>query len=305
MLRFYIEVARTAFRRQLIYRWANIAGLLTNIVFGIIFSYVMIALYQVRSSAGGYDLNDAMRYVWLVQSMVMIVLTFGWYDLMLTIRSGEVVSDLSKPCDFYWYWFSREIGRSCYYLLYRGLPTYLAGMLLFRFGAPLTWQLWPLFLLSLSLGAMTGIAYRVLFNIAAFWLLEARAIGYARHRHRADLHRQLRPTAVFPRLAARHRRLAALQRPDERPGANLPGQADRHRSAARFPAPAWVADRLNALRPLRHSPGHPPRGCPGRLIVREGLHHEQVNCPEQPVERRSALSPPDRHADPISVAIQG
>lgn len=177
MLRFYIEVARTAFRRQLIYRWANIAGLLTNIVFGIIFSYVMIALYQVRSSAGGYDLNDAMRYVWLVQSMVMVVLTFGWYDLMLTIRSGEVVSDLSKPCDFYWYWCSREIGRSCYYLLYRGLPTYVAGMLLFRFGTPLTWQLWPLFLLSLSLGAMSGIAYRVLFNMAAFWLLEARAVG--------------------------------------------------------------------------------------------------------------------------------
>jgi ABC-2 type transport system permease protein len=177
MLRFYLEVARTAFRRQLIYRWANIAGLLTNIVFGAIFSYVMIALYQARSTAGGYDLNDALRYVWLVQSMVMIVLTFGWYDLMLTIRSGEVVSDLSKPCDFYWYWFSREVGRSCYYLLYRGLPTYLAGMLLFRFGAPLTWQSWPPFLLSLALGTMTGIAYRVLFNIAAFWLLEARAVG--------------------------------------------------------------------------------------------------------------------------------
>ncbi|HLL79414.1 MAG TPA: ABC-2 family transporter protein [Ktedonobacteraceae bacterium] len=177
MLRFYVEVARTAFRRQVVYRWANIAGLLTNIVFGMIFSYVMIALYSVRSSAGGYDLTDALRYVWLVQSMVMIVLTFGWYDLMLTIRSGEVVSDLSKPCDFYWYWFSREIGRSCYYLLYRGLPTYLAGMLLFQFGAPLDLRFWPIFLLSLALGTMTGIAYRILFNIAAFWILEARALG--------------------------------------------------------------------------------------------------------------------------------
>ena len=177
MLRFYIEVARTAFRRQLIYRWANIAGLITNIVFGIIFSYVMIALFQVRSMAGGYDLKDALRYVWLVQSLVMVVLTFGWYDLMLTIRSGEVVSDLSKPCDFYWYWFSREIGRSCYYVFYRALPTYLAGMLLFDFGAPLDWRLWLAFMLSLPVGAMIGIAYRFLFNIAAFWILEARALG--------------------------------------------------------------------------------------------------------------------------------
>jgi ABC-2 type transport system permease protein len=177
MLQFYVEVARTAFRRQLIYNWANLAGLLTNIVFGVIFSYVMIALFQAKHMAGGYDLNDALRYVWLVQSLVMIVLTFGWYDLMLTIRSGEIVSDLSKPCDFYWYWFSREIGRSVYYLLYRGLPTYLAGMLLFRFGAPLDWHSWLPFVLSLPVGAMIGIAYRVLFNLAAFWILEARAFG--------------------------------------------------------------------------------------------------------------------------------
>src|SRR5437773_12551225 len=97
MLRFYLEVARTAFRRQLIYRWANLAGLLTNIFFGSIFSYVVIALFAVRPHVVGYDVRDTLRYTWLVQSIVMIVLTFGWYDLMLTIRSGAVISDLSKP----------------------------------------------------------------------------------------------------------------------------------------------------------------------------------------------------------------
>src|SRR5438067_3384455 len=93
MLRFYIEVARTAFRRQLIYRWANLAGLLTNIFFGSIFSYVIIALFHTRPSVGQYDVQDTLRYTWLVQSMIMVVMTFGWYDLMLTIRSGTVISD--------------------------------------------------------------------------------------------------------------------------------------------------------------------------------------------------------------------
>jgi len=96
---------------------------------------------------------------------------------MLTIRSGEVVSDLSKPCDFYWYWFSREMGRSAYYLLFRGLPTYLAGMLLFGFGVPGEWKAWLAYAASLPLAAMLGIAYRFLFNIVAFWILEARAVG--------------------------------------------------------------------------------------------------------------------------------
>jgi ABC-2 type transport system permease protein len=177
MLRFYFEVARTAYRRQLIYRWANLAGLLTNIFFGAVLSYVMIALFHAKPVAAGYNVQDALRYIWLVQAMVMVVLTFGWYDLMLTIRSGEVVSDLSKPCDFYWYWFSREVGRSVYFLFFRGLPTYLAGMLLFSFGAPGDWTIWLAYAASLPLAAMIGIAYRFLFNILAFWVLEARAVG--------------------------------------------------------------------------------------------------------------------------------
>ncbi|GAC1627256.1 MAG: ABC-2 family transporter protein [Ktedonobacteraceae bacterium] len=177
MLRFYIAVARTAFRRQLIYRWANIAGLLTNIFFGAIFSYLIIALYHARPSAAGYNVHDTLRYTWLVQGMIMIVLPFGWYDVMLSIRSGDVISDLSKPYDYYWYWFSRELGRACYYTLFRGIPTYLAGMVLFGIDVPTNWHAWFIYILILPLSAMLGIAYRYLYNVVAFWITEARAVA--------------------------------------------------------------------------------------------------------------------------------
>lgn len=95
---------------------------------------------------------------------------------MQTIRTGDVVADLSKPCNFYWYWFSREIGSIVYYLLFRSIPTYLAGMLLFGLGIPQLWQSWTIFCLAFVGGAFIGIAYRILYNIAAFWILEARAM---------------------------------------------------------------------------------------------------------------------------------
>jgi ABC-2 type transport system permease protein len=177
MLRFYLEVARTAFQRQLVYRWANLAGLAANSFFGAIFSYVYIALFHARASAGTYQLHDTLRYVWLSQAMTMVVLTFGWYDLMLTIRSGEVVSDLSKPCDLYWYWFSREAGRSAYYMVFRGIPTYLLGMLFFGIGVLGDARLWLIYGLSLLLATALGISFRFLYNIAAFWIVEARAVG--------------------------------------------------------------------------------------------------------------------------------
>jgi ABC-2 type transport system permease protein len=176
-MRFYVEVARTGYRRLVVYRWANLAGLATNIFFGAIFCYVYIALFRARPSARGYDLRDTLRYLWLVQAMIMVVLRFSWYDLMLSIRSGEVVADLFKPCDFTWYWFSRELGASAYYFLFRGVPTYLAGMLLFGIGLPTSWVTWPPFLLSLALATGMGVAFRFLYNVIAFWVLEARAVG--------------------------------------------------------------------------------------------------------------------------------
>src|SRR5690349_14060631 len=105
MFRFYFEVARTMFRRQLIYQWSNLGGLFTNVFFGAIFSFVIIALYRLRSDVAGLNVLDTLRYTWLTQAMIMVILPFGWFDLMMTIRTGEVVTDLSKPCDFYWYWF--------------------------------------------------------------------------------------------------------------------------------------------------------------------------------------------------------
>ncbi|MBA2395866.1 MAG: ABC-2 family transporter protein [Ktedonobacteraceae bacterium] len=100
-----------------------------------------------------------------------------WLELMQTIRSGEVVADMSKPCDFYWYWFSREIGRDIYYLLFRCIPTYIIGMLLFGIGITTEWRAWLAYCLAFALGAMIGIAYRFLYNVIASWTIEARGIA--------------------------------------------------------------------------------------------------------------------------------
>jgi ABC-2 type transport system permease protein len=198
MPRFYLEVARTAFRRQLIYRWANLAGLAANAFFGVILSYVYLALYQTRASVAGFGALDTLRYLWMMQALTMVVLTFGWYDLLLTIRSGDVVADLSKPCDFFWYWFSREAGRSVYYVIFRGVPTYAIGAALFGLGLPGGPARWLAFGLSLLGGTALGITYRFLTNIAAFWLVEGRAAAGLLHTVALFCAGTYVPVAFFP-----------------------------------------------------------------------------------------------------------
>jgi ABC-2 type transport system permease protein len=181
MLRFYCEVARAAYRRQLMYRWANLAGLFTNVFFCIVISSVMIALYHARPAVSGYNLRDALSYTWIAEALVMVVMTFGWTDLMLTIRTGEVVTDLSKPCDFFLYWCSRELGRTLYYFLFRCLPVYLAGLLIYRVEYGAGWLIWPAFFGCLALGTLTGMCSAC----CSTWLLSgywrrARSLSWVR-----------------------------------------------------------------------------------------------------------------------------
>ncbi len=57
------------------------------------------------------------------------------------------------------------------------MPIYLAGALLFGLGVPGGLDHWLMYTVSLLLGAMLGIAYRYLYNVLAFWVIEARSLA--------------------------------------------------------------------------------------------------------------------------------
>ena len=51
----YVAIATRAFRRYSTYRAATLAGIFTNSVFGIIYSFAYLALWEANPDAGGYD----------------------------------------------------------------------------------------------------------------------------------------------------------------------------------------------------------------------------------------------------------
>ena len=122
--RAYVALARMAFQRQLAYRFANLSGLLTNGFFGLLRAYVLIALFGARHAerVAGYSIRDAITYTGLTQALIAYIALWGWWDLMRSIRTGEVASDLSRPLDFFWYWCAQDVGRAAAQLLVRGLP---------------------------------------------------------------------------------------------------------------------------------------------------------------------------------------
>lgn len=178
-MRLFYELARRSFRRWTAYRAATVSGIITNAFFGCIRAYIFIALYRAQGEVSGYDVKDAITFVWLGQGIIMMLYLWGWWEVADSIRTGSVVTDLARPYDYYAYWLARDMGRALYHTLFRGVTTFLLGALLFRVYVPETFAQWLLFLVSLVLAAVTSFAFRFILNVSAFWFLDIRGIGGA------------------------------------------------------------------------------------------------------------------------------
>lgn len=176
-MRVYQEIARRSFQMQLAYRTANLAGLTTNSFWGALRSFLFISLYGGAGAQAGWTAQDAVTYVWLTQAMIMPVYFWAWWEIALTIRSGDIVTDLAKPIDYYGLWLSRDAGRAVYHLIFRFAPTLLVGVLLFAVPLPVDPARWLAFATSLVLAIWLSFGLRFLYNLAAFWLLDYRGVG--------------------------------------------------------------------------------------------------------------------------------
>ena len=176
-MRLYWEIARRGYGRYAAYPAATVAGIFTNTIFGFLQAYILLALYENRTEIGGYEPTDAVTYVWFAQAMLMTVYAFGWFEVALRIRSGDVATDLARPLDPLRYWLAFDLGRALYHLVFRGIPPFLLGMLVFEIRLPESPATWLWLAVSLTLAVVVSFAYRFLYNLAAFWLLDYRGIG--------------------------------------------------------------------------------------------------------------------------------
>ncbi|MGW7691939.1 ABC transporter permease [Streptomyces asiaticus] len=179
-MRLYAAVAVSGFKRYATYRVATVAGVFTNTVFGFILAYTYTALWDERPHLGGYDLAQALTFVWLGQALLAAVALMGGgfqEELQERIRSGDIAVDLYRPVDLQMWWLATELGRALFQLLGRGVVPMAVGALVFELrlpASPLTW-LW--FLLAVALAVCVGFAVRYLVSLASFWLLDGTGLA--------------------------------------------------------------------------------------------------------------------------------
>lgn len=170
----YPQLIRAGYRRYAGYRQAALAGLFTNLVFGLLRAAVLAAVLAERGTVAGYDLATATTYVWLGQGLLAVVLLWGNTEFSDRVRSGDIVVDLGRPWDLQTAQLATDLGRAGAAVGIRLLPPIAVGALFF----PFRWPAWPLtwlvFALSVLLGVVVSFAIRFLLSCTAFWLLDAR-----------------------------------------------------------------------------------------------------------------------------------
>jgi len=173
-VRLYVEVARSTFRRVTTYRGATFAGVVTNTVFGFILAYVLLAVFNQRGTVGSFDATDAVTYVFVTQALLMVVGVFGNLEMAERIRTGDVAVDLCRPYDFQGWWLAVHYGKAPFYFVFRGLPPFLLGALVFSFRLPPNVPTFVAFLVSTAIAVGVAGAYGFILQSFAFWILDVR-----------------------------------------------------------------------------------------------------------------------------------
>jgi ABC-2 type transport system permease protein len=165
------------FRRWSAYRAAAAAGAITNTVFGLIKTSILIAaIDSAGGSIAGYDARTASTYAWLTQALLAPINVFMWNELANRVRTGDVAVDLARPVDLQLGYLAADLGRAAFLLVPRGAPPLIAGALTFGLAMPNTAAPYLLGAVSLVVAVTISFACRYAMNLLAFWVVDVRGL---------------------------------------------------------------------------------------------------------------------------------
>ena len=189
------------FRRYSTYRAATLAGVFTNSVFGVIIAYTYIALWDVRPSLGGYDIDQAVTFAWIAQALIAPVAIFGGFvvdELAERVRTGAAAIDLHRPVSLLGLRLAEDLGRGAYHLISRGVIPTLLGALLFDLVWPDTLGTAALAAVSIVMAIVVSFGLRYLLGLLAYWIIDIQGPQWIVVLSQIFFSGMMLPLVVFP-----------------------------------------------------------------------------------------------------------
>jgi len=159
------------------YRAAAIAGVGTQVFFGIVRMMIFDAFYSSSTVVQPMSHDQVITYIWLGQAMLMLVMLDVDREVAGMIRTGSVAYEMTRPLDLYGLWFARAFSGRAAPLTMRSIPIFLIAGLLFGLKAPSSFFGGTLFVFSALAGIALAAAIVSLMTISMLWTISGEGIS--------------------------------------------------------------------------------------------------------------------------------
>jgi len=174
----YRAIVSARFRQLLQYRAAALAGLLTQLFWGLIRLMVLAGFYACLppGQEGPMPWTDVVTYIWLGQALLVM---FPWQvdsEVAAMVRNGTVAYELVRPLDLYQLWFSRALAQRTSPVLMRAVPLTLVAFAIGGMQLPSTWSSLLAWTFALPGMLVLSCVLTVLMSICLFWSISGEGV---------------------------------------------------------------------------------------------------------------------------------
>ncbi len=175
----YLSFFKLRFSVGLQYRFAAIAGVLTQIFWG----FMLIMIYEAYYRAGietPMEWAQLVSYVWIGQSLFAFTyLGYKDKDIIESLVTGQVSYELVRPSNLYWFWYIKLAAGKLASSLLRFIPMIIIASLIpgeYGLSAPPTFAALVLFIITLMLGFILSVAILMIVYILLFYTVSSRGL---------------------------------------------------------------------------------------------------------------------------------
>lgn len=176
----YLSYFKLKYITGLQYRMSALAGISTQLFFGIVYISVYVAFYESDSSNLPMSLNQTISYVWLGQ--IFFSLVYLWYkdkDILNLIKTGNIAYELCRPQDLYFMWYFKILGERLSKLVLRTLPVIIIAIVLpqpYNLYINSNFYILFLFVISLILSSILMTSLVLLYHVICLFTLDEKGI---------------------------------------------------------------------------------------------------------------------------------
>ena len=173
----YRAVLSSRFRMLLQYRAAALAGIVTQLFFGIVRTMIFDAFYRSSRVQQPIGRDDVVTYIWLGQAFLMLTILDADRDVAEMIRGGNVAYELVKPVDLYWLWFARAVSGRAAPLALRAVPILALAAFWHGLRGPASVTGAILFAVALAGGLLLAASLVAVMTISMVWTISGEGIS--------------------------------------------------------------------------------------------------------------------------------